>query len=330
MRKPWQRNDTGNWYVTVNRKQYNLGPDRKKAEKKYHALMQRQGEPEDRLLSFCIDEYQKSLHDCVETTQQKTRHFLGRFLAHVGDLKVSKLKAHHLEDFLKGKPWKPNTIQAVIARVEACLNHCERMGWIERNPIKGKVKKPKIQRREEIMSTEDRRKVLDAAEGPFLSILMGLNETGCRPIELRFARVEKCDLAKNILTVRNKTRDKTGQQERPVFLSSKMIELCRELIGDRKEGWLFQNSFRKQWTRTALQHRLEKLCARLGITKGATLYSFRHGFASTMINERGMNPALVAIQLGHSDLKMLLKTYLHSDSAAMRKALDEVTAQGDQ
>ena len=71
MRKPWQRDDTGNWYVTVSRKQYNLGPDRKKAEKKYHTLMQRQGEPKDRLLSFCIDEYQKSLHDCVESTRRK-------------------------------------------------------------------------------------------------------------------------------------------------------------------------------------------------------------------------------------------------------------------
>jgi integrase len=81
----------------------------------------------------------------------------------------------------------------------------------------------------------------------------------------------------------------------------------------------------KQWTRTALQHRLEKLCAKLGITKGATLYSFRHGFASTMINDRRMNPTLVAIRLGHSDLKMLLKTYLHSDSEAIRKALDDAS-----
>ncbi len=31
---------------------------------------------------------------------------------------------------------------------------------------------------------------------------------------------------------------------------------------------------------------------------------------------------MVAIQMGHTDLKMLMKTYLHSDSDAMRKMLD--------
>ncbi len=44
MRKPWYRKSTGNWYVTVRGKQHNLGPDHREAERKYHALMQRQGE----------------------------------------------------------------------------------------------------------------------------------------------------------------------------------------------------------------------------------------------------------------------------------------------
>ncbi len=35
-----------------------------------------------------------------------------------------------------------------------------------------------------------------------------------------------------------------------------------------------------------------------------------------------MNPAMVAIQLGHTDLQQLMRTYLHSDSDAMRKMLD--------
>jgi integrase len=35
-----------------------------------------------------------------------------------------------------------------------------------------------------------------------------------------------------------------------------------------------------------------------------------------------MNPALVAIQMGHQDLRMLMKHYLHADSETMRKALD--------
>jgi integrase len=111
----------------------------------------------------------------------------------------------------------------------------------------------------------------------------------------------------------DKTRKKTGSQERPVFLSSSMIGLCRELNGDRKERWLLRNHFGNQWTQTALEHRLQKLCDKLKITYGATLYSFPHRWASKAINDRHLNRATVAIQLGHTDLKMLLKSYLHSD-----------------
>jgi integrase len=101
-----------------------------------------------------------------------------------------------------------------------------------------------------------------------------------------------------------------------------MITLCRELIEDRTEGWLLRNSKGGQWSQTAQEHRITNLCAKLGITYGATLYSFRHRWISEAINGRNMNLALVAVQAGHSDLKLLLKHYLHSDHEAMRKALD--------
>jgi hypothetical protein len=39
-----------------------------------------------------------------------------------------------------------------------------------------------------------------------------------------------------------------------------------------------------------------------------------------------MNLAMVAIQLGHTNLTMLMKHYMHADSEAMRKAIDEANA----
>ena len=337
MRRPFFRSDVMTWYVQIGNKQHPLGRDPRfktppatkpkepppEIQKKYLAIMQRQEEPEDRTLRFCVDEYLRSLDGCVEKTMYRARYFLGLFLAAVGDVKVSKLKKHHLTDAVKGKPWKPNTIHAFYTRVEACLNYCEREDWIPKNPFRGKVQKPTPERREEIMSAEDRQRVIDAAAEPFKSALLYLTGTGCRPIELRFARVEKCDLDKGVIMVRNKTRRKTGVQERPVFLSTAMIDLCRQVIGARKEGWLFRNKFGGQWTQTAFEHRFQKLCAKLAITKGAQLYSFRHGWGSVAINEKGMNPALVAIQMGHTDLRQLMKTYLHADTEAMRRALDK-------
>jgi integrase len=338
MRRPFFRSDVMTWYLqTADGKQHNLGRDQRfktppaakpkepppDIQKKYLAIMQRTAEPEDRTLSFCIGEYLGSLADCTEKTRYRAKYFLELFQAATGDMKVGKLKGHHIDAALKGKDWKPNTVHAFITRINACLNYCERKDWIAKNPLRGKADKPTPERREAIMSAADRQRCIDEAQEPFKSALLFLAGTGVRPIELRFARIEKCDLAKGVLMVRNKTRKKTGAQERPVFLSTKMIELCRLIIGNRTEGWIFFNSKGGQWTQTAFEHRLQRLCMDLEITHGATLYSFRHGWGSEAINEKGMNPALVAIQMGHTDLKQLMKTYLHADSDAMRRALDE-------
>jgi integrase len=216
--------------------------------------MQRQAEPEDRRLSFCIDEYLKSLEGCESDTVKRADHFLHIFLRSAWDVKISKLRSHHVDEALKGRDWKPNTVHDFIARIEACLNYCERKDWIAKNPLRGKLEEPSIERRGEIMSAEDRRRVLIAATDCFGDVLTFLTETACRPIEVRHARVEKCDLEKGIIMVRNKSRKKTGAKDRPVFLSSKAIELCRKLIGIREEGWLLRNSKGGQW----LQHRLDE------------------------------------------------------------------------
>jgi integrase len=337
MRKPFFRASRLTWFVTIDGKQVTIGRDPRfttapkvnpkdlppQLLKKYALIVQRQGEPEDRTLSFCITEYLGSLANCPERTQYRAKHFLNIFLRATGDIKVSRLKGHHVDAALKGKVWKPNTICDFITRIHACLNYCRKKGWIPHNPLQGMTEKPSIERRKEIMSAEDRQRCIDAAVEPFKSALIFMAGTGTRPIEVRLARIEKCDLEKGILMVRNKTRKKTGAEERPVFLSTKMIELCRGLIGERKEGWLFRNKFGNQWTQTAYEHRFQRLCADLGITYGAQLYSYRHAWASTSINDKKMNPAMVAIQLGHTNLQQLMKTYLHSDHESMRRALDE-------
>ena len=111
--------------------------------------MQSQAEPEVRKLSFCIEQYMKSLDDCQPGTIDRVQKYLDRFLGEVGDLKVSRLKAHHLSDHIKGGGWKPSTIRCVLATINACLNRCERKDWIARNPLRGKVRMPGIERCEE-------------------------------------------------------------------------------------------------------------------------------------------------------------------------------------
>ena len=62
------------------------------------------------------------------------------FQAAVGEVKVSKLKKHHLTDAVQGKKWKSNTVLAFYTRVEVCLNFCERENWLAKNPFRDKCR----------------------------------------------------------------------------------------------------------------------------------------------------------------------------------------------
>ena len=336
MQRPWFRSANCSWYVEVAGKQVPLGRDERfatppkvkpkepppKVQKRYLLAMQAQAEPEDRILSFCIDKYLDSMEGCRPNSIRRSKAFLRLFREAVGDIRISRLKSHHLTEFLKGKDWSQNTIRQVIITINACLNHCVRQDWIVRNPLRGKVSMPVARRREDVMSVEDADRVAAAAAPELKDVLQFLAGTGCRPIEAREALIEKCDLGKGLLMVPNKTAKKTGLEERPVFLSTAMIAHLRSVIGERVEGVIFRNSKGEKWQPDTLQKRMRRLCDELGIELGARLYSSRHRFISDAINKKKINPAMVAIQAGHTDLKQLMKTYLHYNSEAMREALD--------
>jgi hypothetical protein len=125
MRRPFFRSSNLTWYLEMpGGRQVPLGKDERYTspprvkpkepppaiQKKYLAAMQAEAEPEDRKLSFCIGEYMKSLDDCRPGTIDRAGKFLDRFLKEVGDIKVSRLKAHHLSEHIKQGHWKPNSI----------------------------------------------------------------------------------------------------------------------------------------------------------------------------------------------------------------------------
>ena len=49
--KLWYRKDRKAWFVTIDGKRHNLGPDKKKAEKEFHKLMAADAPPPDDILA---------------------------------------------------------------------------------------------------------------------------------------------------------------------------------------------------------------------------------------------------------------------------------------
>src|SRR5436189_215774 len=81
------------------------------------------------------------------------------------------------------KPWSASTRRTYIDHVMSAFNYCVRRKKIKENPIHG-IERPRSERRKQVISIDDERKVYEASKGSFRDILTVLRETGARPGEL--------------------------------------------------------------------------------------------------------------------------------------------------
>ena len=163
------------------------------------------------------------------------------------------------------------------------------------------------------------RSLLGAARGSFRVVLTVLLETGARPGELCVARIEHVKDGAIVLP-EHKT-DEDGE-DRIIYLSTAARALVEQSVAGRSEGPIFLNSRKQPWTPDTLYCRFKRLRKKLGLGDGVFPYATRHTFASAAINKSNMNAALVARQLGHKGMEVLLKHYLRENPEAMREALD--------
>jgi hypothetical protein len=85
--KPFYRKQIGSYYVELNRRWVNLGPDEKYASAKHHTIMANRQEPEPNIkVPVMLDQF-------LEWTQQD----------HVGNIRVSDVKPHHVTSWLSSR-----------------------------------------------------------------------------------------------------------------------------------------------------------------------------------------------------------------------------------
>jgi integrase len=340
VKKPWLRKEDWCWYIkSEDGKQIKLGKDPRYEGKNPPALKPKSPPPEilermrtvqakgaapkDLTLSVLFEKFLASVQE--KPTHRPTKHVLKRLLAGFGDLKVSKLRPHHLTDYLKDKPLKPSSKRSYADRLIACLNWGVASGWLDANPLKvpGFKRPGRHERRKEVLDTETMDRLEAAAPPALQAFLIVLRESGARPVELTRARVER--YKDGVMHFPNKTAEKTGEAERPIFLNERARAVVERAIGTRTEGPILRTPWGEAWSVHNLQQHFYRLRKRIGLGRGILLYGYRHSMASRAINETNVNPALVAKLLGHTDLVYLMRNYFHEDPDAMRKAIEEAT-----
>jgi integrase len=318
--KPWYRKQNKTWYVEINGQQVRLSKDKAEAKRKWLKLLAEGGPADDCWLHECVDSYLRTL---VPKTRRTREQVLTKFQESVGRIKVSKLTPLLVKRFIK-PTWSPSTVRTAIKTIQACLNLAVKDRLIEENPLKD-IAKPAWERRELILTSDELAQLFAAAREPFKTLLKAMTDSGCRPSEICGLKVEDCFPDANIWLVENKTKNQTGMKKRPIYLTPELAELTRKLIGSRTAGHLFLNRYAEPWTTDTVRLRFSRLRNKLGLSKGVIPYGTRHRFASDAINRQKMDSLIVARLLGHSDARMLQRTYFREDTDAMVEAMKRAT-----
>ena len=267
--KPFFRPGRRLWYVQIQGKQVNLGPDEVAAFRRYHELM---ATPKrvlpvtttSKSLVGIIDSFlewtrkQKSPH-----TYEWYRYRLQRFVEKYPNLSVEELKPFHVQEWVDGYQFSVTSRRNYLRSVKRCLKWATRQGYIERSPI-ADLEVPAGESREGLVSEEEFENLLAQVSDPeFRDLLLVTWETGCRPQESLRVEARHVDL-QNRRWVFPKSESKTKRLSRVVYLSDVAFEITQRLVARYPQGQIFRNSNGKPWTTFAVNCAFARLRIRLG------------------------------------------------------------------
>ncbi len=308
--KPWFRPTRGVWYVTLDGKQHNLGPDKNRAFEAYKKLLaepKKRDIPSDAVVSM-IDQY---LEWCKKHRRPETyRWYLDRlqeFAKSINpDLRINDLRPFHVQQWVDTKDgWSNGSRRNAIASVKRVLRWGEEQGYIDRNPI-ALMKKPVCGKKEVVVTEKQYRKMLALTKDrAFQDLLTVTWETGCRPQESLRVEARHVDLA-NQRWVIPTTPGKPDN--RVVYLTENALAITKRLMMKHRTGPLFRNTDGRPWTTDAVNCRFHRFVPKIG--KRFSLYAIRHTWITRML-ERGVDSLTVAFLADHKDPTNLAKYYAH-------------------
>lgn len=308
--KPFFRNFTKSWYVTIRGKQYPLGKEKKLAWQRYHEIMASHASTDqlatvaqlcDIYLDWC-NRHRK------EATFDKHKRYLQSFIESIGTrLPIAKLRKKHITAWVDSLNLSSTTQNDAISIVVRVFNWAMEEGHIDKSPLP-RIRKPKRKRREVSYTADQwvqiKSQVLDRE---FLDFLNFLWLTGCRPQEARVLEASHVNLNEKICVL-PAALVKGGMHERVIFLCDQALTIVERLIPQQPEGALFRNTRGNPWTKDAIKCRLTRISQKVGFR--CIAYGVRHSYATEGLTN-GIDSVVLGHLMGHQDASQVARTYQH-------------------
>src|SRR5262249_38889939 len=156
----------------------------------------------------------------------------------------------HVTGWLDEHEWGQKTRLGAITAVKRAFRWARKQGIVETDPLEDLERPPDL-RPERVMKPDQvLAPIAPYPQGdPVRDLLVALRKTGARPGELADLTAAGVDAEAGTWTVKNKTRRKTREPTRTIYLTGAMVALGRRLVAAYPEGPIFRNAGGRPWTR---------------------------------------------------------------------------------
>ena len=269
-----------------------------------------------------------------DNTVEAYKRDLGRFIEFMSDRGVGLLDAG-IEDFqqfssmLSDRDISPTSLYRTLMGVHSFYRFLTMTRELDTDPMELLDFPQKPQHLPDVLTVDEVDRIeaaidLSSAEGQRnKAIIETLFSCGLRVSELCKLRLSDLYLDEGFIRVTGK-----GSKQRLVPISGKAIHELQLYFADRchidlkpgNEDYVFVSRHRRQGlSRIMVFHLVKELVARAGIHKTVSPHTFRHSFATSLL-EGGANLRAIQAMLGHESISTT-EMYMHIDTTHLREEI---------
>lgn len=226
--------------------------------------------------------------------------------------------------YLYEKKYQAKSITRMISALRSFFKYLKKEDRVDTNPL-DLITSPKVEKKlPKYLTINDVEKILNA---PDMSNKVGVRDafilellyvTGIRVSELTSIKLNDISMSEKKIKIMGK-----GSKERIVYYGSRCQDLLNKYLKIRKEFLRLPNDFLilsnmgKQMSTREIRNIINRLKAKAGIDINISPHTFRHTFATHMLNE-GADLRSVQELLGHENLSTTT-IYTHLTNEKLRK-----------